>query len=108
MGLGHALMEEFKVEKGVILSDRIARYPIPRMQDAPEVESYIVEAPASSGPFGAKGTGEIVSIPTPPAIANAIYHATGFRADSLPIRAEQVRAWLEEHPVLGDSSPDGD
>ncbi len=34
MGVGHGVMEEFKVENGVILSDRIARYEIPRMKDS--------------------------------------------------------------------------
>lgn len=100
MGLGHALMEEFALQEGRVLSDRMARYPIPRMGDSPRVESFIVESMVQSGPFGAKGVGEIVSIPTPPAIANAIEHAIGFRAQSLPIRAEQIRAYLAEHPGL--------
>jgi CO/xanthine dehydrogenase Mo-binding subunit/aerobic-type carbon monoxide dehydrogenase small subunit (CoxS/CutS family) len=88
MGVGQALIEEFKVNAGIIESDRAARYPIPRMQDTPEIESIIVEAEMKDGPFGAKGVGEITSIPTPPAIANAIYHATGVRYDRLPIRLQ--------------------
>ncbi|MGB4595629.1 MAG: molybdopterin cofactor-binding domain-containing protein [Anaerolineaceae bacterium] len=86
MGIGTALIEEYKVVDGVIESDRAARYPIPRMHDAPEIESIIVEAEMKEGPFGAKGIGEITSIPTPPAIANALYFATGVRYDRLPIR----------------------
>lgn len=100
MGLGHALMEEFVVENGLVRSDRAARYPIPRMSDSAPVQPFVVEAVVESGPFGAKGTGEIVSIPTVPAIANAIYHALGFRADSLPVRAAQIKAWLDGHPQL--------
>ncbi|HAE86148.1 MAG TPA: aldehyde oxidoreductase [Anaerolineaceae bacterium] len=94
MGLGHALMEEFKVEDGIIQTDRIARYRIPTMQDSPKVISNIEEHPISSGPFGAKGVGEIVSIPTPPAITNALYHAIGLRVDSLPVHAAEVLAYL--------------
>lgn len=98
MGIGHALMEDFEVENGVIKSDRIARYQVPRMQDLPEIKSIIVEAKASEGPFGAKGVGELVCIPTPAAITNAIYHAIGLRVDDLPVSKEKVRSWLQaEH-----------
>lgn len=93
MGVGQALLEEFKVDNGVIWSDRSARNPIPRMQDTPGIESFIVEAVMPEGPFGAKGVGEIVSVPTPPAIVNAIYHATGLRFDRLPVR----QTTLQEH-----------
>ena len=86
MGVGQALFEEFQTVEGIIKSDRAARYPIPRMHDSPEIESIIVEAIMQDGPFGAKGVGEITSIPTPPAIANAVFNATGERFYSLPIR----------------------
>ncbi len=95
MGVGHGILEDFKLENGVILSDRVARYEIPRMKDSPQVESLIVEDPTSEGPYGAKGIGELVCVPTPPAIANAVYNAIGLRVDSLPITREKVKAWLE-------------
>ena len=95
MGLGHALMEEFKVDDGIIRTDRMARYHIPTMQDSPKVISIMEEHPITSGPFGAKGVGEIVSIPTPPAITNALYNAIGMRVDSLPIHASDVLAHLQ-------------
>lgn len=95
MGVGHGVMEEFKVENGVILSDRIARYEIPRMKDSPKVELLIVEDPTSEGPFGAKGIGELVCVPTPPAIANAVYNAIGLRVDSLPVSKAKIKVWLE-------------
>ena len=96
MGVGHGLMEDFVVENGIILSDRIAKYDIPRMKDSPEVESLIVEDPTSEGPYGAKGIGELVCVPTPPAIANAVYNAIGLRVDSLPVTKEKVKTWLGE------------
>ena len=98
MGVGHALMEEFRVNAGVVETDRMARYPIPRMPDSPRVKSILVEHPTAEGPFGAKGVGEIVSIPTPPAVANALYNAIGLRVLRLPIRAEEVLAYLREFP----------
>ncbi len=95
MGIGAGLIEEFKVEEGVIWSDRAARYPTPRMQDTPEMVNLIVEEPMPEGPFGAKGIGELVSIPTPPAIANAVYHATGLRVTHLPIRPADLTEWVQ-------------
>lgn len=94
MGIGHGLMEDFKVENGIILSDRIARYKVPRMQDSPEIVSIIVESKTVEGPFGAKGVGELVCVPTPPAITNAVYNAIGLRVDSLPVTKDKIKAWL--------------
>ncbi len=94
MGIGHGLMEDFKVENGIIKSDRIARYEIPRMRDIPEIVSLIVESHTAGGPFGAKGVGELVCVPTPPAITNAICHAIGLRVDTLPVTKEKVREFL--------------
>ena len=99
MGVGHGIMEEFKLDNGIILSDRMARYEIPRMKDSPQVESLIVEDPTSEGPYGAKGIGELVCVPTPPAIANAVYNAIGLRVDSLPVTREKVKTWLENHDI---------
>jgi len=48
------------------------------------------------GPFGAKGIGEPVLVPTAPAIANAVYDATGIRISDLPITPEKVLAALKE------------
>ena len=47
-------------------------------------------------PFGAKGIGEPVLVPTAPAIANAVYDATGIRISDLPITPEKVLAALKE------------
>jgi xanthine dehydrogenase molybdenum-binding subunit len=99
MGLGHALMDEFKVEQGIILTDRMARYRIPSMPDSPHILSILDEHPTTEGPFGAKGVGEIVSIPTPPAITNALFNAIGLRVDRLPIHSDEVAEFLKTHPV---------
>jgi xanthine dehydrogenase molybdenum-binding subunit len=56
-----------------------------------------VEHPTADGPYGAKGVGEIVSIPTTPAITNAIYNAIGVRLDRLPVDQEEVLRQLKEH-----------
>lgn len=90
MGLGNALTEEFIVEDGRVFSDRLARYRIPSIVQTPEIVSYIVEAPIGSGPYGAKGVGEITSIPTTPAITNAIYNACGIRVRRLPVDQDWI------------------
>jgi xanthine dehydrogenase molybdenum-binding subunit len=90
MGLGNALTEHFIVEDGRVITDRMARYRIPSITLTPEITSIIVEHPASDGPYGAKGVGELVSIPTTPAITNAIYNAVGVRIDRLPVDQELI------------------
>ncbi len=90
MGLGNALTEHFIVEDGEVFSDHLARYRMPSITHTPEIISIVVEHPAAEGPYGAKGVGEIVSIPTTPAITNAIYNAVGARIDRLPVDQEVV------------------
>ena len=61
-----------------------------RAEDTSWATPIVVEHPTKDGPYGAKGVGEIVSIPTPPAITNAIYNAVGVRLDRLPVDQEQI------------------
>jgi selenium-dependent xanthine dehydrogenase len=90
MGLGNALTENFIVEEGRVITDRLARYRIPSIVHTPEITSIIVEHATDNGPYGAKGVGEIVSIPTTPSITNAIYNAVGVRVDRLPVDQESI------------------
>lgn len=90
MGLGHTLTENFQVEEGRVITDRLARYRMPSISLTPEIIPLVIEHNVSTGPFGAKGVGEIVIIPTAPAITNAIFNAVGVRIDHLPVDQEQV------------------
>ena len=90
MGLGNALTEEFIMNNGYVVTDHLARYRIPGIMLTPEITSIIVEHPTAEGPYGAKGVGEICSIPTTPAITNAIYNAVGVRVDRLPVDQEMI------------------
>lgn len=85
MGMGNSLTEQYIVEDGVPWSTLFARYKIPSIKHTPQIVSHLVEHPTADGPFGAKGVGEITSINTTPAIANAIYHATGLRVFRIPV-----------------------
>ena len=94
MGIGNCLTEEFIVQEGHVVTDRLARYRVPGIMLTPEITSFIVEHPSSDGPYGAKGVGEVCTIPTTPAITNAIYNAVGVRVDSLPVDQEKIAAAL--------------
>jgi xanthine dehydrogenase molybdenum-binding subunit len=85
MGIGTALTETYRIENGVPQTRRWRDYPIPRFEQAPPIVAHIVEHPTAEGPYGAKGIGELPSIPVAPAICNAIYNATGVRVRALPV-----------------------
>jgi CO/xanthine dehydrogenase Mo-binding subunit len=87
-GIGLALMEEYVPGRTENLHD----YLIPTMGDVPPIESILVEVPDPEGPFGAKGLGEHVLIPTAPAILNAIRHATGVILERVPALPHRLRA----------------
>ncbi len=93
MGIGSVLFEEMVLERGQVLNPNFIGYKIPTATEMPELggtHALIVEAPHRDGPYGAKGLGECVLIATAPAIANAIYDATGVRLKDLPITRERV------------------
>ncbi|GAB4531283.1 MAG: selenium-dependent xanthine dehydrogenase [Anaerolineales bacterium] len=96
MGIGHALTENFIIENGVPFSDRLARYRMPNITHTPEITAIVVEDPTAEGPYGAKGVGEIVTIPTIPAICNAIANAVGVEIDRLPVDQERLAAGLSD------------
>ena len=96
MAIGNALTEELIMEEGQVFTDRMARYRIPSIEATPEIIQIVVEDPTTDGPYGAKGIGEIISIPTTPAITNAIYNAVGVRVDRLPVDQEQILLTLKQ------------
>ena len=96
MGIGHALTEEFIVEDGRVFTDYLARYRMPSIKHIPEeIISIIVEDPTRHGPYGAKGVGEISTMPTPPAIINAVYNACGVRLNQLPVDQDYLARELK-------------
>jgi selenium-dependent xanthine dehydrogenase len=103
MGIGTALMEEFVLEDGIPHTRRWRDYRTPLIGDMPEMDIHLAEHPISTGPYGAKGIGELPSIPTAPAICNAIYNAVGLRVNSLPVKPEEIEA-LELGTRIGAES----
>ncbi|MEX1071871.1 MAG: molybdopterin cofactor-binding domain-containing protein [Anaerolineales bacterium] len=96
MGIGNCLTEEFIMNEGHVVTDHLARYRVPGIMLTPEITSVVVEHPTAEGPYGAKGVGEVCSIPTTPAITNAIYNAVGVRIDKLPVDQELIARALWE------------
>ena len=85
MGIGNALTENYIVEDGFPWTERLGQYKMPGIKMTPKMDSHIVEHPTADGPYGAKGVGEISSIPISPAITNAICNAVGVRCLALPV-----------------------
>ena len=90
MCIGYTLSEHYIQEEGIPWTNVMARYKAPSITHAPAIISHIVEHKTAAGPFGAKGVGELPSIPTSPAITNAIYRATGVRMRSLPVDQDEL------------------
>lgn len=90
-GLGYATMEEIRHDsQGRMLNNAFATYILPTTEDTPELDPIIVEHAYDKGPYGAKGFGEVPLMGIAPAIANAIYNATGMRIRKLPIKPEKI------------------
>jgi xanthine dehydrogenase molybdenum-binding subunit len=90
-GIGWALTEEYVYDQeGRLRNPSLLDYRIPTALDAPNIECVLVEVPAADGPYGVRGTGEVPIVPTAPAIAAAVYDATGARVTELPISGERV------------------
>ena len=84
MGLGYALREQFPLEKG-IPTVRFGNLGIFRSTDMPEVEVILIGKNRSSLAYGAKGVGEIATIPTAPAVASAYHRYDGRVRFCLPL-----------------------
>ncbi len=101
MGLGYAMTEDFQVEDGQPVNPNWLDYKLPTTQDVPKLETVLVETENPSGPYGAKGLGEMAQLGTSAAIANAVFDAVGVRITDLPITPEKVLNGLNEKKAGG-------
>lgn len=90
MGIGQAMSEEMKYFNGLLINNNFTDYKIPTSLDTPDIDTSIIESGDPEGPFGGKECGEGALHPVIPAIANAIFNATGVRITRLPIRADEL------------------
>jgi len=88
-GLTAALKGPITVEKGRVQQSNFHDYPLLRFDESPEIEIHIMPSTPASYP---KGIGEMGNPVIMPAVANAVFAATGKRIRRLPIRAEDLRA----------------
>ena len=86
MSAGYGLHEEVKAPGGKMTTLNLNTYRIPRSLDLPEMKAILIENPDPISPTGAKSIGEPANELLAPAIANAVFNATGKRHFALPIR----------------------
>jgi carbon-monoxide dehydrogenase large subunit len=89
-GLGYALTEELKLDDGRITTATLGDYKLPNIADHVQLTTSLVHAKAGPGPFGAKCVAEAGISVVAPAVANAVYSATGVRITELPVTAEKI------------------
>ncbi len=90
-GIGMTLFEDIWYnEKGVNLSNSLMQYKIPTRQDFKQIRVEFDSSYEPTGPYGAKSIGEIVINTPAPAIAHAVYNATGVWVNELPITPEKI------------------
>jgi putative selenate reductase molybdopterin-binding subunit len=88
-GYGHC--EEMRYDaNGSVVNTRLGQYRIYSAEEAPQLESILVQTYEPSGPYGAKAVAEIPMDGVAPAIANAVFHATGVRFRQIPLTPERV------------------
>jgi CO/xanthine dehydrogenase Mo-binding subunit len=91
--LGYALLEHFQMRNGYVLTPYFSTYLLPTTLDMPtEIIPVIMELADPNGPYGARGVAEMPLVPLAPAIATAIYNATGAWVTDQPMIPERVLA----------------
>jgi CO/xanthine dehydrogenase Mo-binding subunit len=109
-GMGWAISEELRLDRGRLVNASFTDYTIPTAADAPTVKITVIESEGAGGPFGAKGVGEPSLIPAAAAARNAVCDALGVEVDRLPLTPPTVVAALgDRHPfawLLAEESVD--
>jgi CO/xanthine dehydrogenase Mo-binding subunit len=91
--LGYALLENFQMRDGKVLTPHFSNYLLPTARDMPtEIVPVILELADPNGPFGARGVAEMPLVPFAPAVAAAIHDAVGVWMTDLPFTPERVLA----------------
>ena len=95
-GIGYALTEGLQFDEGRPVNPNFSDYRIPSMRDMPQLQHAFADSYEPTGPFGAKGLGELNMDPTAAVINNAIFDAVGVRVKTLPITPEKILRALRE------------
>jgi len=96
MGLGYALSENMRIEKGMLRNPCFRDYKLITAPEMPPLDLHFIESNCAEGPYGAKGISELPTIVIAPAIANALFNATGVRIFNPPMSPEVVARAIHE------------
>lgn len=95
MGISYALLEKIDRKEGRPLNTSFSTYMIPTTLDVPKIiENHILEIPEPSHPFGAKGMAENATVPTAPAVVDAVNDALGTNITEIPVSPELLMSFL--------------
>ena len=101
MGLGAATAEQMLYDnKGKLLNGNLLDYKLPTAMDLPDLHELFIENADPTGPFGNKSLGEPPIISQPPAIRNALLHATGVAINKLPLNPQRLFEAFSESGLL--------
>jgi xanthine dehydrogenase molybdenum-binding subunit len=101
IGLGYALSENMQLEQGILRNPSFRDYKLVTAPEMPELEMHFIESNCAEGPYGAKGVSELPTIVIAPAIANALFNATGVRIFNPPLSPEKVARAIYEKQQSG-------
>ena len=87
MGLGGALMEEVRFHNGTVTNPHFSSYPVPRFKDVPQIDVHLVNRPD----LASAGAGETPIVGIAPAVANAVFAATGVRVRAMPLKDKALK-----------------
>ncbi|HET6318751.1 MAG TPA: xanthine dehydrogenase family protein molybdopterin-binding subunit [Chloroflexota bacterium] len=97
-GIGAALMEELTIQDGQVTTVTLGDYKLPCAMDTPPFRTVLLHDDSGPGPLGAKAAGELTNTSVAPAVANAVFAASGARVQHMPLTAERVLAALDAMP----------
>lgn len=88
---GYTILEDFRMDKGQVLTPHLSTYLIPGVYDIPKrVDSIVIEDPHPNGPYGVRGMAEMPYLPYAAVIASAVFDAIGIWFDEFPLTPERV------------------
>ena len=96
IGLGYALSENMRLQNGMLTNPCFRDYKLITAPEMPPLDMHFIESNCAEGPYGAKGISELPTIVIAPAIANALYNATGVRIFNPPMSPETVARAIHE------------
>ena len=97
IGLGYALSENMRLVGGMLTNPCFRDYKLITAPEMPPLDLHFIESNCAEGPYGAKGVSELPTIVIAPAIANALYNATGVRIFNPPMSPETVARAIHEN-----------